>query len=89
MSGHWGSSEAWIGLIDLNGDGIFSWTDGTPLDYIKWCPNCPWLPFGVNKYGALVVDSVNGNPGFFQTWFMWDGPEVCRAYICKKLAKNF
>ena len=31
----------WLGLNDLDVEGSFLWTDGTPLDYEKWFPGRP------------------------------------------------
>lgn len=36
MGGDW-----WVGLNDLQNEGNFEWTDGTPLDFEQWSPGEP------------------------------------------------
>ena len=35
------SFNIWIGLHDANNDDVWSWSDGTPLDYDNWFGNEP------------------------------------------------
>lgn len=83
----WGFWQTWIGLSTPNGDGIFTWTDGTPLDYAPWSPNEPsdqqnerCVFFTTNQ----DADALN----CYQKWYSWYCVNNLRAYVCKKSA-NF
>jgi hypothetical protein len=39
-----GIEEAWIGLNDREDEGLFRWSDGTPLDFDHWGPERPLRP---------------------------------------------
>lgn len=38
-----GDVEAWIGLHDLDRDGVFEWVSGASMNYSAWCPGEPTL----------------------------------------------
>ena len=41
MLERFGQPRSWIGLSDRDFEGAFSWTDGSPLDFERWCEGCP------------------------------------------------
>ncbi|XP_046570815.1 uncharacterized protein LOC124279057 [Haliotis rubra] len=52
---------AWIGLNDLSREGVYSWTDGSPLNFARWGPDEP-----DNMSPAEDCVQVNfGSPGFW------------------------
>ncbi|XP_038077174.1 carbohydrate-responsive element-binding protein-like [Patiria miniata] len=80
------SSNVWIGLNDVDEEGVYKWPDGTSLDddpttgFTNWGPNQP-----DNANNAYEEDCVylGANEDFPGEWF--DG--FCyypRAYICEK-----
>uniref|UniRef100_A0A665UEQ5 C-type lectin domain-containing protein n=1 Tax=Echeneis naucrates TaxID=173247 RepID=A0A665UEQ5_ECHNA len=39
---HYGiNTQSWVGLNDINVEGQFVYTDGTPADFLLWAPNQP------------------------------------------------
>ncbi|XP_070175303.1 macrophage mannose receptor 1-like [Littorina saxatilis] len=63
----------WVGLNDLD-DNDYSWTDGTPVNFISWSPNEPNDAYG----GESCVESTSKGE--------WND-ENCQdmnSYICKK-----
>uniref|UniRef100_A0A4W3IK10 C-type lectin domain-containing protein n=1 Tax=Callorhinchus milii TaxID=7868 RepID=A0A4W3IK10_CALMI len=43
----------WLGGSDCNKEGIFVWTDGSPMDHTAWCPSEPFNANGKESCVAL------------------------------------
>jgi len=62
--------SAWIGLTDAVAEGEYRWSDGSPLDYLNWCPGYP-------DGGDCV--SASGSEG---AWF--DNPcDTIKLMVCR------
>ena len=46
-----GSSALWIGLNDIDSEGTFVWSDGSPVTYTNWVPGEPNDYFGFGVMG--------------------------------------
>ena len=55
------SQRCWIGLNDRSAEGVFVWTDGTPLDKKK--EGGFWAPGEPNNGGVAVLQDSAKNPG--------------------------
>ena len=73
-----GSEGAWTGLSDILDEGVYSWSDGSLLDYTNWNNGQP-----NNRDGNQHCVFMRGQDG------MWDDI-VCKRsepYICQKAAR--
>jgi hypothetical protein len=69
------AEEVWIGLTDAAEEGIFSWSDGTELDYQNWCSGAPHPPWDFGDEADCVVTAFWG---WHDYPCDWDFPFVCR-----------
>jgi len=55
----------WLGMSDLDADGQFKWTDGTPLDFENWSigqpsdepySDCVYMSYGYGEWGNIPCD---------------------------------
>ena len=73
-----GGEQSWLGLSDINTEGTFEWSDGTPVDFIHWAKNQP------NKFHNQ--DCVH-TLGFMQDHsYEWNDINCrdCYRFTCKK-----
>ncbi|CAJ1070748.1 macrophage mannose receptor 1 [Xyrichtys novacula] len=71
--------QAWIGLNDIDTEGTFVYTDGTPADLLLWGPNQPdnWQ----NNEDCVHIRSMDHvEPGKFNDDFC----SSTKEFICKK-----
>uniref|UniRef100_A0A914EKU9 C-type lectin domain-containing protein n=1 Tax=Acrobeloides nanus TaxID=290746 RepID=A0A914EKU9_9BILA len=77
-----GDDLDWIGLSDLNGDGVYTWTDGTPFDYQYWNQGEP-----NNPSTTLCITMYTDTNGIFGHWNDDFCTRVARAFVCKMSAR--
>ncbi|XP_038056048.1 alpha-N-acetylgalactosamine-specific lectin-like [Patiria miniata] len=53
-----GGASAWIGFNDKAAEGVYTWLDGSPVDYTNWKPGCP---VG-DRYGNQDCMQLFGGP---------------------------
>jgi len=54
------AEQVWIGLEDMETEGLFTWTDGSDLDYRHWTEDAPKPPGGEGDHADCVVTSPWG-----------------------------
>ncbi|KAF0296472.1 Low affinity immunoglobulin epsilon Fc receptor [Amphibalanus amphitrite] len=71
------ASDAWIGLNDLEDDGHYVWTDGTPYQYVHWAPGQP--NDLLDQDCVSVLEDGSGQ---------WDDNhcKYTKLFICEKMA---
>uniref|UniRef100_A0A4W3IWS2 C-type lectin domain-containing protein n=1 Tax=Callorhinchus milii TaxID=7868 RepID=A0A4W3IWS2_CALMI len=69
----------WLGGSDCNKEGIFVWTDGSPMDHTAWCPS---EPFNANGKESCVALNHKSKLTFSHMYF-----NVLKR-ICKKQRLN-
>lgn len=69
-------SRTYIGLSDENEEGVFTWQDGFPFQYSKWCPTEPPQPNGREKQNCVVMSTAS----------CWRDTncESIKHYVCEK-----
>ncbi|VDL78709.1 unnamed protein product [Nippostrongylus brasiliensis] len=80
-----GSDLTWIGLQQANypQDTKWTWTDGTPVDYMKWAPGQPDNAKGLEHCGQDPAKDTS-----YQKWNDIACTTEMRAYVCKKPASH-
>ncbi|GCC17714.1 hypothetical protein chiPu_0022023, partial [Chiloscyllium punctatum] len=73
------SATLWIGLNDLDIDGGWQWSDGSPLKYLNWERDQPANSFEENC-GVIRTESSG----------RWQNKDcgIARPYVCKKKPKT-
>ncbi|XP_064362040.1 LOW QUALITY PROTEIN: macrophage mannose receptor 1-like [Dromaius novaehollandiae] len=73
----------WIGLSDMEEQGMFKWADGAAVLYTNWNSAVPGTLCHVQKGGCVVLRTGN-------TAGLWDvqNCEVKAKFLCKKLAEK-
>ena len=77
QSRHWGE-QSWLGLSDINTEGTFVWSDGTPLDFRYWAKSQP-----NNFHNQDCVHTL----GFLKEHkYQWNDVNCtdCHRFTCKK-----
>jgi len=72
----WDLSSAWIGLSKKDFGEPYTWSDGTPVDFIKWAPGEPNDKDGTENCGEFYVDHW---PGMYNDMSC----NEARYYVCK------
>ena len=73
-----GGDQSWLGLSDINTEGTFVWSDGTPVDFNHWAKNQP-----NNFHNQDCVHTL----GFLQDHsYEWNDINCtdCHTFTCKK-----
>ncbi|WKY03848.1 hypothetical protein Q1695_005085 [Nippostrongylus brasiliensis] len=88
-----GSDLTWIGLQQANypQDTKWTWTDGTPVDYMKWAPGQPDNAKGLEHCGQTHSDYIGKDPAKDTSYQKWNDiacTTEMRAYVCKKPASH-
>ncbi|XP_078382502.1 uncharacterized protein LOC144665191 isoform X2 [Oculina patagonica] len=73
-----GGEHSWLGLSDINSEGTFVWSDGTPLDFHYWAKNQP-NDFH-NEDCVHTLGLLNDHR------YKWNDVNctVCHKFTCKK-----
>ncbi|XP_052024416.1 low affinity immunoglobulin epsilon Fc receptor isoform X3 [Apodemus sylvaticus] len=74
---HSNKEDSWIGLQDLNMEGEFVWTDGSPLSYSNWNPGEP-NNGGQGEDCVMMRGSGQWNDAFCRSYL--------EAWVCEQLA---
>ena len=80
ISTHISERPAWIGLSRPNG-GELHWTDGTPINWINWCPSISPDNLDQRDYVFLGHYVSNGIRG--RCWSVRDNDRIRFKAICK------
>ena len=70
---------SWIGLNDLQREGIFLWSDRNPVEYKNWAAYQPGTGFWA-QYRDCVTLQANTQNGTWATSSCY----TSRGYVCKK-----
>ncbi|KAH7700560.1 C-type lectin protein [Aphelenchoides avenae] len=78
-----GTVNAWIGLWDQSGSGLWRWTDNSPVEYAYWEPKQPDNYLGRQHCVRIQLDKYG----------QWDDIECDNGAIfvsvCQTYAQNF
>ena len=80
---------AWVGGSDAAVEGTWTWSDGSPWDYLNWLPG-DWDGEGPNPNNAGGVQdctTMNWFPAAFPFAGYWDDDNCAltkTAYVCKR-----
>ncbi|KIH65041.1 lectin C-type domain protein [Ancylostoma duodenale] len=88
-----GADLTWIGLKQANypQDTKWTWTDGTPVDYMMWAPGQPDNYKGLEHCGQTHSDYIGKEPAKDTSYQHWNDCQCTtemRAYVCKKPASH-
>ena len=66
-------ATAWIGLNDVRSEGVYEWSDGSPLNYTNWYPGQPNNANGDQDHCEILPDGT------------WNDqyPNCTREFICE------
>eukprot|EP00466_Bigelowiella_natans_P010392 jgi/Bigna1/130826/aug1.12_g5534 len=75
-----GSERVQIGFSDREKEGLWTWTDGSPVDFLRWSTNQPDNYYGNQDCGSIYLGPVP----------KWDDERCNRAYyyVCADAAKS-
>nr|XP_034345452.1 low affinity immunoglobulin epsilon Fc receptor isoform X6 [Arvicanthis niloticus] len=77
LTQHINKRDSWIGLQDLNMEGEFLWTDGSPMSYSNWNPGEP-NNGGQGEDCVMMRGSGQWNDAFCRSYL--------DAWVCEQLA---
>ena len=76
--GGWFPGDIWIGGNDIDNEGSFVWSDGTPWDYDHWEPTRPHSQPDISKNCVYYKESASQGKGMW-----WDGScGLSKTYMC-------
>uniref|UniRef100_A0A914R3K8 C-type lectin domain-containing protein n=1 Tax=Panagrolaimus davidi TaxID=227884 RepID=A0A914R3K8_9BILA len=79
--------QCWIGLYTEDKNRSWKWTDGTPVDFVKWAKH---QPDHEGRENCVQIFSDNSEwpaeNGWYQEYNNYDCNEKVRAFVCKKAA---
>ena len=75
--------NCWIGLTDVNNNGVFQWIDGEQFNYNNWAGNAP----NSDPSADCAQSNING----MDEWENLRCRNLTKCYICKRdlsIARN-
>uniref|UniRef100_A0A914EFC4 C-type lectin domain-containing protein n=1 Tax=Acrobeloides nanus TaxID=290746 RepID=A0A914EFC4_9BILA len=84
--------QVFIGLFDPFHNQVWTWKDGTPVNYTNWEPNQPDNGGGKGQYCGSIASTWTDSSDFYRAWRIggWDD-EYCDYpldSICQKKASH-
>ncbi|CAG0903732.1 unnamed protein product [Cyprideis torosa] len=77
------SAEAWIGLNDIDSEGAFVWSDGSPREYTNWFDNEPDNSGGIQDCVNMNYPGDGGGlPAYGEKWDDADCNHPVPEYVC-------
>ena len=73
------SDHVWIGLNDIEDEGSFQWTDGSPVNYTNWAPG---QPDNLNDSDCVFL-LPDGTWDDGQCEWRASGNTPAKAYVCE------
>ena len=77
----------WIGLYTQDKNKNWQWTDGTPVDFVKWAHH---QPDNAGKENCVMtfsdVSEWPAEENWYQEYNNYNCDETERAFVCKKAA---
>jgi C-type mannose receptor len=65
--------QYWIGLSDPSESGVYTWTDGTPLNWTNWAAG---QPLSGSQYGYLGADGKWGATGYSDVGYVCEAAPI-------------